>query len=325
MMGTQHIVWIFGLTAGLLLLVRETSPLPVLLADRYLPGSGVLQILVLGIYACFIGHKLLNAAQTGPIRSKIWAFFSVVFFAQLLLGLSGMPSMLMTGELHAPVPALILAGPVYRGHGLFMPILYAITVLLVGPAWCSYLCYIGAWDDIASRWNSKNPRPVPKWATHILRAMLAMLIVGSAWLLRLSNAPLPVAVGLALGFGLTGVGTMICVSTWMGRMFHCTVICPIGLISNLVGRISPWQVRIGQGCTLCSRCSRACRYGALEENDLNQGRPGLTCTLCGDCIGQCPNGLIGYRFSGMRPEQARTAFIILIVSIHTLFLGVARI
>ena len=214
MMGTQHIVWIFGLTAGLLLLVRETSPLPVLLADRYLPGSGMLQILVLGIYACFVGHKLLNAAQTGPIRSKIWAFFSVVFFAQILLGLAGMPSMLMTGELHAPVPALILAGPVYRGHGLFMPILYSITVLLVGPAWCSYLCYIGAWDDIASRWNTKNPRPVSKWATHTLRAMLAMLIVCTAWLLRLSNAPLPVAVGLALGFGLAGVGTMICVSTW---------------------------------------------------------------------------------------------------------------
>jgi hypothetical protein len=41
-----------------------------------------------------------------------WTFFSVVFFAQLVLGLAGMPSMLMTGELHAPVPALILAGPV---------------------------------------------------------------------------------------------------------------------------------------------------------------------------------------------------------------------
>jgi hypothetical protein len=44
--------------------------------------------------------------------------------------------------------------------------------------------------------------------------MLAMLIVCTAWLLRLSNAPLPVAVGLALAFGLAGVGTMICVSTW---------------------------------------------------------------------------------------------------------------
>ncbi|MBS3778984.1 MAG: hypothetical protein KGY41_01170, partial [Desulfovermiculus sp.] len=141
-----------------LLLVRETSPLPVLLADRYQPGSGMLQILVLGIYACFVGHKLLNTAQTARIRSRVWAFFSVVFFAQLLLGLAGIPSMLMPGELHAPVPALI-----------------------------------------------------------------------------------------------------------------------------------------------------------------------LTCTLCGDCVGQCPNGLIGYRFPGLNPEQARTAFVVLIVSIHTLFLGVARI
>ncbi len=325
MKSIQHVVWIFGLTAGLLVFVRETSPLPVLLADRYMPGSGLLQILVLSIYACIVGHKLLNAAQTAPIRSTIWTLFSVVFFAQLFLGMAGMQFMLMTGEVHAPVPALILAGPVYRGHGLFMPILYSITVLLVGPAWCSYLCYIGAWDDIASRWNTNKPHPIPKWATHTLRALLAMFIVGTAWLLRISNAPLPVAIGLALGFGFAGVGIIVFVSTWMGRMFHCSVVCPIGLISNLVGRISPWQIRIDQGCTQCSRCSRACRYSALEENDLNQGRPGLTCTLCGDCVAQCPNGLIGYRFPGLNPEQARTAFIVLIVSIHTLFLGVARI
>lgn len=139
-------------------MVRETSPLPVLLADRYLPGSGLIQILVLSIYACIIGHKLLNADKTAPIRSTIWSLFSVVFFAQLFLGLAGMQSMLMTGELHVPVPALI-----------------------------------------------------------------------------------------------------------------------------------------------------------------------LTCTLCGDCVGQCPNGLISYRFPGMNSEQARTAFIVVMVSIHTLFLGVARI
>ena len=79
----QHLVWIFGLTAGLLLLVRETSPLPVLLANRYLPGSGMLQILVLSIYACFVGHKLLNTAQTARIRSRIWTFFSVVMIVSL--------------------------------------------------------------------------------------------------------------------------------------------------------------------------------------------------------------------------------------------------
>ncbi|HDJ22855.1 MAG TPA: 4Fe-4S binding protein [Candidatus Aminicenantes bacterium] len=58
---------------------------------------------------------------------------------------------LMTGKLHLPVPALILAGPIYRGTLSFMLILFLVTIVLVGPAWCSHLCYVGAWDDIACR------------------------------------------------------------------------------------------------------------------------------------------------------------------------------
>jgi polyferredoxin len=250
----------------------------------------------------------------------------VVFFAQLGLGLAGMETMLMTEELHLPVPALIVAGPVYRGEGLFMPILYTTTILLVGPAWCSWLCYIGAWDDwAAGRKKGARHHPVPKWATHILRPAILLLIVGTALLLRWYNAPVGLAFGLALGFGLAGVGVMVFLSSRTGYMIHCTVVCPIGLISNLAGRISPWRLRIDSGCTRCGQCSRTCRYSALEKQDLENGRPGLPCTLCGDCVGQCPNGLIGYRFPGLNPKQARIAFIILIVSIHTLFLGVARI
>ena len=325
MKGMKHLAWIFALSAGLLLLVREASPIPVLLADRYLPGGGVLQIPAMGAYACIIGYKLLHAANSAQIRSRIWAFFSLVFFVQLALGLAGMEAMLMTGDLHAPVPALILAGPVYRGHGLFMPILYAVTVLLVGPAWCSYLCYIGAWDDLAARRRKSDFRPVPTWATHVLRTAILLGIVATALGLRWSNAPLGLAVGLALCFGMAGVGVMGLISTRTGHMVHCTVICPIGLISNLAGRISPWQLRIDPGCSECGLCSRACRYSALSPHDLRKGKPGLTCTLCGDCVGRCPNGLIGYRFPGLSSEQARAAFVVLIVSMHTLFLGVARI
>ena len=54
------------------------------------------------------------------------------------------------GEMHLPVPALILAGPLYRGEGFFMLFLFLSTVLIVGPAWCSWLCYVGAWDNVSS-------------------------------------------------------------------------------------------------------------------------------------------------------------------------------
>ena len=321
----KPLAWTFGVTAGLLVWARQASPLPVILADRYLSGSGFAEILVLAMYAAFVAHIILKSQKTARIRSGIWALFSLVFFVQLVLGLAGLERMLMTGDLHLPVPALILAGPIYRGHGLFMPILYGATVLLVGPAWCSFLCYIGSWDDKASRVRSAPPRPVPLWATHVLRPLLLLAIVGTALVLRSQGAPLYLAVGLALSFGLVGVAVMVTQSRRTGQMVHCTVVCPIGLISNLIGRISPWQIRVAQGCTMCGSCTRACRYSALKPADLERGRPGLTCTLCGDCVHQCPHSLIGYRFPGLSSSQARTAFLVLVVSIHAVFLGVARI
>ena len=35
----------------------------------------------------------------------------------------------------APIPAMILAGPLYRGEGFFMPLLFLSTIFFVGPAW----------------------------------------------------------------------------------------------------------------------------------------------------------------------------------------------
>jgi polyferredoxin len=325
MKGRGHLLWIFVLSTSLLLLARQASPIPVLLADRWLPGAGLLQILILGVYACFIGHILLPAAHTGRIRSRIWLLFSVVFFAQLGLGLAGMETMLMTGELHLPVPALIVAGPVYRGEGLFMPILYTATILLVGPAWCSWLCYIGAWDDQAARARFVPRKNVPIWASHLVRPFLLAAVVGTAFVLRSLEAPAALAAGLAIGFVLIGVVAMITLSRHLGQMVHCTVICPIGLISNLIGMISPWKLRIHQGCNKCGSCARVCRYSALKPKNLKLGKPGLTCTLCGDCVPQCPYNMIEYRFPGLSSSQARTIFLVLVVSFHTVFLGLARV
>ena len=55
----------------------------------------------------------------------------------------------MTGKLHLPVPALIVAGPVYRGSVGFMLILFLCTILLVGPAWCSHLALHAAFLGVA--------------------------------------------------------------------------------------------------------------------------------------------------------------------------------
>lgn len=315
----------FWLTVGLLALAQAKVAFPILLADRFFPGWGTLEIALLGLYAAWLTGKMIAAPRTGPIRSRYWAAFSLIFFAQLGLGLAGATIFLMTGALHLPVPALIVAGPLYRGGGYFMPILYLSTLLLVGPGWCSHLCYIGAADDACARLGGrKTPKRLSRRLPY-LRVGTLTLAVGLAVGLRLAGVRLETALILAAAFGLIGLGVMATASRATGVMVHCTAYCPIGIVGNVLGKIAPWRVRIGPGCDGCGRCSRVCRYLALTPEDLAKGRPGLSCTLCGDCVGTCPGSRIGYRFPGLSPEAARSAYFTLVVALHAVFLGVARI
>jgi heterodisulfide reductase subunit A-like polyferredoxin len=68
-----------------------------------------------------------------------------------------------------------------------------------------------------------------------------------------------------------------------------------------------------------------CRYGALSDKDLQKGRPNLSCTLCGDCLEVCKKHYIHLKLPGLESDMARKVFVVMIVSLHTLFLGVARI
>jgi ferredoxin len=312
----------FVLSATLLGATREAVRFPILLLDRFAPGWGWLEILLLSLYAAWVAGRMADPGRSAAARVRIWRLFSLVFFLQLLIGLAGVRELLMTGALHLPVPAVIVGGPLFRGGGYFMPILFAATLVLVGPAWCSHLCYIGAWDDALSRLR-RRPATLPAWARHGRWLTLAAVAL-VALLLRLLGASPGEAAALGGLFGVVGVGVMATASRRLGIMAHCTAYCPIGALSNLLGKLAPWRVRIDSGCTRCGRCTRACRYGALAPADIERGRPGFTCTLCGDCLGNCRERSIGYRFPGLSGEAARRLFVATAASLHAVFLGVAR-
>lgn len=314
----------FLLTAVILGIVQiVVKKPPMLLVERFLPGAGWVEIGLLALYAGFVAGKFSDPASAARWRPRIWRFFSLVFFAQLILGLSGIERCLMTGDLHLPVPALIVAGPVYRGGGYFMLILFLATILLVGPAWCSHLCYIGSWDDWASR-ARKRPLALPRWRVPA-RIGILILAVGTAFLLRKLGATPMQAGGVAVAFGLAGVGLMLLWSRRAGVMTHCVTYCPISLLANLLGKISPFRLRIDQECNDCTLCTRVCRYDALTEEDVRRRRPGITCTLCGDCLPSCKSKSLTYSLPGLGPQTARSVFIVMIISLHAAFLGLARL
>ncbi len=314
----------FLLTLLALAAARTLAPGPtILLADRFLPGAGWVEIFLLALYAALVTRAMLDPTRSAQWRLRIWLLFSIVFFSQLGLGLLLDQRFLMTGDLHLPVPALIVAGPVYRGSGLFMPGLFLVAVLLAGSAWCSHLCYLGGWDGLAAR-GKPRPGAVPRFLLK-LRLPLLVLTPLVAFGLRLADVgPLP-AGALAAAFGLVGVAVMIFVSRREGVMAHCTTWCPIGLLANVAGKISPWRVSLKDGCTECGVCARACRYNALAPERIRKRQPGLTCTLCGDCVAACPSGQIGYTFPWLSPEAARGAFLALTLWLHAVFMGTARL
>lgn len=294
-----------------------------LLLERFLHAGGWWEAAALAFYAGWLADRLQDPRWIRKLRPKVWLIFSIVFFTQLLLGLAGVEKLLMTGKLHLPVPALIAAGPLYRGGGLFMAVLFTASVLLAGPAWCSWLCYIGAWDDRAAR-ARRRPESLPFWRSRARLGILALVFATAFLLGRLGVGSLT-AGWLAAGFGLAGVGLMVLWSRRTGQMTHCTMFCPMGWVATRLGKLSPWRIRIADSCTDCGACTPVCRYDALSTDDVLRRVPAESCTLCGDCVGVCPTTSLQYRLPGVGPQRARTAFMVLVAAMHAAWLGVARL
>ena len=313
------------LTAALLSVVHLKVDRPMLLAERFFPGwGGPAEIAILSLYAALLCRGLLDPRTSARWRRAAWWIFSLAFFAQFALGLAGVERCLMRPEhLHLPVPALIAAGPLYRLDRFFMIILFLCTVLLVGPAWCSHLCYLGVWDQEAAL-RKKKPGRLPAWHQRA-RVIITALVLGAALTLGLAGAPAMVAALAALAFGLIGVAVMLLWSRRAGVMVHCVVYCPIGLLAVWLGKLSPFRLRLSDGCDGCMRCRPSCRFAALEKVDVERRRPGMTCTLCGDCLSSCDGGFLEYRFAGLSPRTSRALFVVLVSALMACILGVARI
>lgn len=313
----------FLVTFGLLSLINRQVDMDILLAERFFPGTGWIEITLLALYAAWITEKMLDKQISSQVRTRIWLLFSGVFFAQFLLGLAGFEKFLMTGSLHLPIPAMILAGPIFRGARFFMPILFGGTLLLAGPAWCSHLCYVGAWDNLFSRMRK---RPQVFWeGWRRARLYVPVLIAVAALVFRLFGVTSDIVTFIAVGYGLGGLALMVFLSRKKGSMIHCILYCPIGVLADILGKISPFRIRFTKDCDGCGACRSSCRYLALEPDDIERRKPGLSCTLCGDCLTVCPKDALRYGFFGLKALSARTVFVTLVVILHAVFLGVARI
>jgi ferredoxin-type protein NapH len=315
--------FVFIFTFSMLSVVQaKTNTHPVILLERFVRGGGWLESMIMAFYGAFVAYKMQNPVNVPKWRRITWSIFSVVFFTQLVIGLLGAEKFLMTGKLHLSIPMMILAGPLYRGHLSVMTVLFLSTILLTGPAWCSQLCYFGAFDNIAA---SGKPMKGTFRNKKSVKATLLLLVVSTSLLLRWFNISVFISTIIATGFGAIGIVIMIFYSRSMGKMSQCVLYCPIGTIVNVLKLVNPFRMVIDKSCNLCMKCISLCKYDALNIQDVRNKLPNFSCTLCGDCLAACRDNSIQYRFFNMDHEKARNLYLVLTISLHAIFLAIARI
>lgn len=315
-------VLVFIVTFVLLAFVQLKVERPMLLAERFLKGSGWAEIFVISCYGAFVVNKMKDPVNVPRWRKITWTTFSIIFFTQLIIGLLGFDKFLMTGKLHLPIPVMILAGPIYRGQLSVMTILFLSTVILTGPAWCSQLCYFGAFDNLSA--GGKTSKEILKYKGAV-KSTLLILVISVAIILRWLNFGMRVSTLIAVSFGVAGISIMIFFSLKKKKMVHCVMYCPVGTLVNIFKYVNPFRMYIDQRCTLCMNCTKFCKYDALNLSDIRNAKPSITCTLCGDCLAGCHHNSIKYKFLTMRPELARNFYLILTISLHAACLALARI
>jgi polyferredoxin len=314
---------VFLFTFFLLAMVQwKMADRPLLIAERFWQGAGWIQVTIISLYAAVVAYKMQDPKHVPLWRKLTWTLFTIVFFGQLLLGLSGFEKFLMTGKLHLPIPMMIIAGPIYRMQLSVMTILFVSTIILTGPAWCSHFCYFGALDNLAASGKTKNSK-LPHQKT--IKYSLLLLIILAAIALRWFNVPTLTATLVAITFGVVGIGLMIFISTKKKKMVHCVLYCPVGTVVNLTKKVNPFRMYIDSTCDLCMKCTSYCKYDALNIQHLRDKKPGFNCTYCGDCLQACRHQSINYKFINLNPTASRNLYLFLTITIHAVCLALAKI
>lgn len=314
---------VFTVVAVVLSLVHYKTNSNMLLLSRFFPVHGAwISVLGFSSYAAFICYQMLDSAKTARYRNSTWNVFALYFFSQFVLGAFFDARFLMSGKLHIPIPMVILGGSIYRLEFGFMPILFLSTVLLSGPAWCSQLCYFGAFDNALSGHSKITKTSIKKLP---FKTIGISIVVLSALLFRILNIPLLWVLLFSISFGVAGLLIILIVSPRKKKMMHCTLYCPIGTIVNLTSKIHPFQMYIDANCNSCLKCTSYCKYDALDIKTIRDKKPGFTCTLCGDCIQSCHSNSIKYKFFALSPSLSRTMYIAFSISLHAIFMAFARL
>jgi polyferredoxin len=190
---------------------------------------------------------------------------------------------------------------------------FAVLAVIGNKLICGWACPFGALQELAFSLpilRKLKRRKVPFAASNTVRCLLFIgvllvlfgVIGGQKGLViyhfvnpfNLFNLDIETAsVGITIAAGLV-------LSLGVYRPF-CQFICPFGLVSWLLERVSLFRARIDrERCTDCGACARACPLQAAGGRVAGKRLP-ADCFSCARCLNVCPEDAISYGVAGRKP------------------------
>lgn len=192
-------------------------------------------------------------------------------------------------------------------------ILFLLLTLLVGRAWCGWLCPQTLLNEVTEAAESEFCKILPKWMAPAVRHFVSLpisLIFAAATLLwfmpwneflkhlyDFSNHPIST-------FSFLIIVLLLYVDSTLVKRSFCKSYCPYGRFQVALQDKATLNLlflpETSHACIRCGSCVRSCPMGI----DIRDGFQ-IECISCGRCIDACrkvmkrrdhPQGLIGYRF-----------------------------
>jgi len=195
---------------------------------------------------------------------------------------------------------LLGAGWIYPLIGYFIPLCMLLGIGVAafrGRSWCNWLCPRGSFEDALLAHVSRDRRIPPVLRSTSLRLGVMAFLMGMLTWQIIRLWPDPVAIG---GFFVLLLSITTAVGLILGVGFHQRTwcyLCPIGTMSNWVGKNRRPLIIAPEKCTQCNLCARKCPM-QLSPSELKK-QPAMhnhgDCLKCSICVESCPKAALAFQ------------------------------
>ena len=212
---------------------------------------------------------------------------------------------------------LSLAGGRWHIFGvLSLGFLWLVVTLILGQAWCSWVCFYGGFDDGFSGIlkkpllkfklpNKLRDFPIAFTIFIILVSFTAAIPVYCIWVCPLKattkffDSDILIRYLQTAIFLFVALFFLVILPLVIKKRTFCSFLCPFGAFISIFGQINPFRISIDVNkCIKCKACIEKCPMFAINEESLNQNKILNYCNRCGKCIDICPTQAINITLRG---------------------------